>query len=257
MMMTVNLIAPQGWGDMSQHQLSDMLKVMVYVNAITTGRESKRYEESMVSLLCLLRWNNIRIVSPHGDGWILQRGNDTPFFASAERLAAASSMVGWVAEAPTSPVRIDKIGDAQAASPDLDDGTSFDTWLTCETLWQQYQATQDQKLLRLMCDKLYHTKDIVAEQWQLLGVWYWWAGVKSLCNALYPNFFKAALTENAESASDSETLRRNIDSQIRALTKGDITKEDVVLSMPCHRALTELDALAREYDELNRKYPNK
>ena len=32
MMMTVNLIAPQGWGDMSQHQLSDMLKVMVYVN---------------------------------------------------------------------------------------------------------------------------------------------------------------------------------------------------------------------------------
>ena len=257
MMMTVNLMAPQGWWDMSQHQLSDMLKVMVYVNAITTGRESKRYEESMVSLLCLLRWNDIRIVSPHGDGWILQRGSENPFFASEERLAAASSMVGWVAEAPTSPVRIDKIGDAQAASPDLDDGTSFDTWLTCETLWQQYKTTQDQKLLRLMCEKLYHTKDIVAEQWQLLGVWYWWNGVKSLCNALYPNFFKAALTEDDESASDSETLRRNMDSQIRALTKGDITKEDTVLSMPCHRALTELDALAREYDDLRSKYPNK
>ena len=48
-----------------------------------------------------------------------------------------------------------------------------------------------------------------------------------------------------------------MDSQIRALTKGDITKEDAVLSMPCHRALTELDALAREYDDLRTKYPNK
>lgn len=244
MMMTVNLIAPQGWGGMSQHQLSDMLKVMVYVNAITTGRESKRYKESMVSLLCLLRWNNIRIVSPHGDGWILQRGSATPFFASAERLAAASSMVGWIAEAPTAPVRIDKIGDAQAASPDLDDGTSFDTWLTCETLWQQYQMSQDPRLLRSMSERLYNCEDIKAEQWELLGVWYWWAGVKALCNALYPNFFKQPHAEQMEQANDSETLRRNMDSQIRALTKGDITKENAVLAMPCHRALTELDALA-------------
>ncbi len=48
-----------------------------------------------------------------------------------------------------------------------------------------------------------------------------------------------------------------MDAQIRALTKGDITKEEHILSLPAHRALTELDALAREYDELNRKYPQK
>jgi hypothetical protein len=42
--------------------------------------------------------------------------------------------------------------------------------------------------------------------------------------------------------------------QIRALTKGDITKESTVLKMDTWRALTELDALAREYDEFNRKY---
>ena len=38
---------------------------------------------------------------------------------------------------------------------------------------------------------------------------------------------------------------------------GDITKEETILAMPVHRALTELDALAREFDELNRKYPSK
>lgn len=257
MMMNVNLIAPQGWWDMSQHQLSDMLKVMVYVNAITTGRESGSHIASMATLLCLLRWNGIGIVSPHGDGWILQRKGDEPFFATSEELAAASSLIGWIAETPTAPVRLDKIGDAVAVSPDLDDGTSFDTWLTCEVLWQQYQMSQDPRLLRSMSERLYNCEDIKAEQWELLGVWYWWAGVKALCNALYPNFFKQSHTEQMEHANDSETLRRNMDSQIRALTKGDITKEDAVLSMPCHRALTELDALAREYDELNRKYPNK
>ena len=89
MMMTVNLIAPQGWRDMSQEQLADMLKVMVYVNAITTGRESGSHIASMATLLCLLRWNGIGIVSPRGDGWILQRKGDEPFFATSEELAAA------------------------------------------------------------------------------------------------------------------------------------------------------------------------
>ena len=256
-MAAINLIAPQGWRDMSQEQLADMLKVMVYVNAIPTGRESGSHIVSMVTLLCLLRWNGIGIVSPHGDGWILQQKGGETFFATSEELAAASSLIGWIAEAPTAPVRIDRIGESVAAAPDLDDGTSFDTWLTCEVLWQQYQANQAPRLLRSMCERLYNCENLKADQWQMLGVWYWWAGVKALCNALYPNFFKQPDAESHEQANDSETIRRNMDSQIRALTKGDITKEHEVLAMPCHRALTELDALAREYDELNRKYPNK
>ena len=45
-----------------------------------------------------------------------------------------------------------------------------------------------------------------------------------------------------------------MNAQIRALTKGDITKERDILNMDTWRALTELDALAREYEEINRKY---
>lgn len=255
-MKSINLIAPQGWRDISQRQLADMLRVMVCVNAITTGKESSTHVASMATLLCLLRWNGIGIVSPHGDGWILQSKKGEPFFAQSEELAAASSLIGWVVEAPTAPVRLDKIGDAVAASADLDDGTSFDTWLACEVLWQQYQANQNISILRSMGERLYNCENLKAEHWHLLGVWYWWAGVKALCNTLYPNFFKKC-TERADVADDRETLRRNMDAQIRALTKGDITKENAVLAMPCHRALTELDALAREYEELNRKYPNK
>ena len=48
-----------------------------------------------------------------------------------------------------------------------------------------------------------------------------------------------------------------MNAQIRALTKGDVTKEAQILALDAMRALTELDALAREYEELNRKYPKK
>ena len=43
-----------------------------------------------------------------------------------------------------------------------------------------------------------------------------------------------------------------MNAQIRALTKGDVTKEKEILAMDCWRALTELDAQAQEYQELQR-----
>lgn len=45
-----------------------------------------------------------------------------------------------------------------------------------------------------------------------------------------------------------------MNAQIRALTKGDITKEAQVMAMDTWRALVELDAIAKESQELNAKY---
>ena len=45
-----------------------------------------------------------------------------------------------------------------------------------------------------------------------------------------------------------------MNAEIRALTGGDITKENQVLSMDCWRALTELNEKARETQEYNEKY---
>ena len=45
-------------------------------------------------------------------------------------------------------------------------------------------------------------------------------------------------------------LQEAMDAQIRALTKGDITKEAEILALDTWRALTELNAQAREYKQL-------
>ena len=50
-----------------------------------------------------------------------------------------------------------------------------------------------------------------------------------------------------------EVLRTAMNAQIRALTGGDITKEEAVLSMDTWRALTELDAKAKEVEDIKRQ----
>jgi uncharacterized protein YbjQ (UPF0145 family) len=45
-----------------------------------------------------------------------------------------------------------------------------------------------------------------------------------------------------------------MNAQIRALTGGDITKEDQILQKDTWRALTELDAKAKDAEELRKQY---
>lgn len=52
-------------------------------------------------------------------------------------------------------------------------------------------------------------------------------------------------------------LQEAMDAQIRALTKGDITKESEILAMDTWRALTELNAQAKEYKQINEKINDK
>ena len=48
-------------------------------------------------------------------------------------------------------------------------------------------------------------------------------------------------------------ITETMNAQIRALTRGDITKENTVLKMDVWRALTELDAQAADREELKKQ----
>ena len=75
----------------------------------------------------------------------------------------------------------------------------------------------------------------------------------------FHNFLQPVPQDNANlldsDKSQYEILTAAVNAQIRALTKGDVTKEKQVLALDTWRALTELDALAREYEELNKRVP--
>jgi hypothetical protein len=64
---------------------------------------------------------------------------------------------------------------------------------------------------------------------------------------LFPHFFKPG-----GAGDDSPDMRAIMDNQIRALTGGDITKEAEVLAMDTWRALTELNAKAKEAEDFKK-----
>lgn len=86
----------------------------------------------------------------------------------------------------------------------------------------------------------------------------WITSVKDNNQKMFPTFYTAmdsteSLMPHTAASISPQRLRDTMNAQIRALTKGDITKEEQILAMPTERALTELDALAREYRELKEK----
>ena len=66
----------------------------------------------------------------------------------------------------------------------------------------------------------------------------------------FPHFFKRTVVEDGQPEHVDFMELYNI--QLRALTGGDVTKESTVLGLECWRALTELDAKAREAEELEK-----
>ena len=75
--------------------------------------------------------------------------------------------------------------------------------------------------------------------------------VKGMFADLFPHFFRP--TDGSAASSMMEVMNN----QIRALTGGDVTKESEILAIDTWRALTELDAKAREAEEFNRKMKKK
>lgn len=264
--MTYDLHVPESWADLSQDQLEYLLKVIAVVNRISLGRSFISKDDfsaqvvANVATRCLFSWNNLKVVIPYGDKWLVSgviSGEDVEFVVSSSQITDAIASLSWVGKLPEDPVRLDTIDGAHAVSADIEDDLSFDDYLTCEAYWQVWHTTQADSLLRDMATVLYRKDNIKLREYELLSIFYWWAGLKAMLSRRYPNFLQPSPVEAETPHVDELTLRRSMDSQIRALTKGDITKEKTILSLPAVRALTELDALAKEYEELNRKYPSK
>ena len=260
--MTLDLHFPTSWGELTQEQLAYLLKTIVVVNRDSIGHTFRSREDfsaqvaAQVATRCLFHWNNVRVVTPYADAWLIaHKGREYTVYS--RDIAAATAMTSWISGLPEAPVRLDSIDGAVAVSADIEDDLSFDDYLACEACWQVWQSGQQDSLLRDMAAILYRKEDIALRDFEYLSIFYWWAGLKNMLSGRYPNFFQISPVESAVPHVDELSLRRSMDSQIRALTKGDITKESTILSLPAVRAITELDALAREYDELNKKYPAK
>lgn len=233
--MVLSLTVPKSWTDLSQQQLRFLLRTMVDVQIANKSVGFRSMDDAtgqivtQVNTLCFFKWTGLTVICAYGNGWLVRHGN-SEFSLSTGQVAAAITHLSWTRDLPTAPVRLDCVDGAVAVPADLSSGFSFDKWLSCEALWQVYLISSDESYLRQMAGILYNKENIRPDAAEILGTFYWWASVKQMVSAMFPNFFHSAGSDDYRTPNPDD-LRRNMDAQIRALTKGDITKENQILSM--------------------------
>ena len=247
-METLNLTVPTSWSELTQPQLRSVFVLMARFG----GAQDAWWN---VASSFIIRWSGLKVVSPYGRNWLIKADGKEYVMDSSEFTAVCNTME-WLKEIPADPVRLEFVDGVKAMPADPTYDLTLEQWFACENLYQGYQYTQDTDLLRQIAAILYSREDICLTPSEEISIFYWWSSVKQMVSSMFPSFFKPAPVSSSD-IPDADTVRRSVDAQIRALTKGDISKEEQILSMAAIRALTELDAQAREYEELNSKYPSK
>ena len=264
----IDIKLPQRWEDLTQKQLSYLFTLI-----------AQGYSVDEIKAFCLFRWNRIAILHRYGDdGYMCKKGKQR-FVLTALQVAQAVAALDWFKSLPANPIRLSRIGRHRAVPADFQ-GVPFETFIVCDNLYQGYISTQNELLLDEMAKILYTRKfrgeslefreglrqllppyTLHLTQTERTSVFYWFASLKAMLSKEFYHFLQPATSDNANlldsDRSQYEILTAAVNAQIRALTKGDVTKEKEVLALDTWRAMTELDALAREYQEINSKYPHK
>ena len=245
----VNLIVPTSWEELSQEQLR------YYFFVLTMCRSAAE-----VKTYCLCRWSGLEVLYPYGEGFMC-RHEQREFVLQPLQVAAAIQSLDWTDTLPTSPVRLERIGKYRALPADFQE-VPFEKFIICDNLYQGYLSAKDDQLLDDLARVLYQSAKVSPDAAQRIGVFYWFATLKEMFARQFKHFFQPLSAQSDgnmfdQSRSQYEIIYHAVNAQIRALTKGDVTKEKEVLAIDTWRALTELDALAKEYEDFNKKYPNK
>lgn len=273
-MKVLNIKLPTSWAELTDKQLH-----LVY------SLFARDLSAAEVKTLCLMKWNGLHVLSQLPDKrFLIKRGKvfDKPneqrkaCFISAmarklrpkvkevvplsvRQIQQATSVLDFLDTFAPMPVRIARIGKYHALPADFEK-VPFEQYLFVDNLFQGYLNTQSDELLLQIAQVLYASDDVKPTKAHLVGIFYWMASLKQYFASLFPNFYKPASTIGETNLLGSgqtdiySQLRESTNAMIRALTGGDITKESAIMKMDTWRALTELDAKAREAEELRKAY---
>lgn len=241
---TFNISLPTSWAELSDTQL-----LLVY------DLFARDLSAAEVKTLCLVKWNRLKVLASLPDKRFLIRRGKEEVILSARQIQQATSVLDFLDSFAPFPVRISHIGKHKAVAADFEK-VPFEQYLYVDNLFQGYLNTQNDDLLRQMAQVLYGCDNVQPTRAHLVGIFYWMASLKQYFAELFSHFYVSAPTGSADNAFGQanlfQQLNENTNAQIRALTGGDITKENAILKMDTWRALTELDAKAKEAQEFHR-----
>lgn len=255
-----NFKAPSSWAELSEEQLRYVLSVM-----------SIHHDHIVIKCYLLARFCGLTVHKYTRTGWKCSVKCDESGENGDAKIGKVRERVLYISAAEILSLLknfdfIDKFTDFRplqrasdvllTAVDSMLHDVSFYDYLNIEKNYQLFMLNQEDKFLSKMAHLMYRTEDGSADEtahfepYELLGVFMWFSSVKEYFAANFTHFFKPA-REGGE-------LRRvdilpAMQAQIRALTDGDVTKQQAVYNTDCWAALTELDNKAREAEEFKER----
>lgn len=237
----LNVQIPRGWHELSSTELR---LVYQYLSV---------YDPEVAPTAIFCRLANAKIIREMEDSSFLMSFAITPkvnvqTIVTARQMSHYLNHLSWLMQPGDVPVRLPKLGNQKAVDANMH-GVAFGDYLRLETLYQAYLQTEAPEVLLRMANILYRGKHELKalDDISQLNVFNWVAQIKGMFAREFKHFFKAS--EGGEPPEMTDIMN----AQIRALTGGDVTREEQILAIDCWRALTELDAKAREAEELNKE----
>lgn len=244
-----NITLPPSWADLDDSQLLCFFTLMSH---------DLQIEE--VLTVCLFKWADLRLLCRTANGSYLVKQRHRPKLEATltlQQIQSATAALDYLRSFPSFPTRITKIGKALPLEADFQ-RIPFATFISCDNYYQGFLQSKDEERLKDLTLLLYPgIKPRCLTRPILYSVFYWFASLKQYFARLFPHFLQPMPTDEQNllgyTPPIGEMLRQSMNAQIRALTGGDITKEEAVLSMDTWRALTELDAKAKEAEDIKRQ----
>ena len=241
-----DLSLTKSWADLSDPQL------LFFFRQLATDKPMAEIQTQ-----CLCQWANVLVrCCLYGSVYLVQHGKQQATL-TLHQFVCAITALDFLKSFPPYPIRIRTFGKAAAIAADFQ-GVPFSTFISADNYYQGFLHTKNEALLNHLATLLYpKVKKSKLSTPLLLNTFYWFSSQKHYFAQLFPHFLQPMPADEQNllgyAPPIGEVLRTAMNAQIRALTGGDITKEEAVLSMDTWRALTELDAKAKEVENIKRQ----
>lgn len=245
----IEISVPDRWNKLDQEQLRFFFIMLDKEDSI----------EDVISR-CFLKWSGIKVIGKNkSKNSFLLKKDDQFFSASSLQVYQWSRALAFLESMPTLPKPLRSYGKHKSVDPFFKD-VSFGTYLSCVAIWSELMksSTLDDDKLRQLISHLYGFKPKRIKPEFAGCVVFWMSSIQDYFSKKFKDLFAPVSSDGQGSlGSASSSFQDSMNAMIRALTKGDVLKEKDVLNVDVWRALTELNAQAKEARNINESIKRK
>ena len=255
--MEIHLTTPRSWKELSPRQLK-------YISFLMTNRQLTSEE---IHAYAFIRFTGIRIIEKNKpSGYWLCRYKKYFFHLSPEEIVSFCRQFSWLTSGILEVTPLPELAQRTHAEVRLR-GCPFKQYLACENYYQAYIFTKNEMYLNCLIAAFYTNGEKFDDNETLANskyfkklpfhvrhtVFLWYYGLKSVLQQNFPHFFQKVESILEDEDPPMPNMRTVINNMVRALTGGDITKTEAIYNIDTWEALSELDAKALEYQEMERR----